>query len=152
MQKITPHMMMPGGFVIRSRGIIVHQGRLLVLVHSGDTSFAALPGGRLEPGEGIKECMMRELVEELGVTAEVGRLLFVHTFMDGDLQSIEFFFEIKNSADFVGFEDRTRSHAHEIASAHWVAPTDEIRILPEAFAVHFKNGTLMGDEPRFIQG
>jgi 8-oxo-dGTP diphosphatase len=143
---------MSGSFVIRCRGIVVNDGRLLVVVHPHDTSFAALPGGKLEPGEGIKECMTRELNEELGVEADIGRLLFVNRFMDREAQSVEFFFEIKNSADFVGWEKRARSHADELVSVRWVAPTDEVRILPEAFAVHFRDGTLVGEEPRFISG
>lgn len=33
------------------------------------------PGGKLEPGEELEDCLRRELVEEMGVQIEVGRPL-----------------------------------------------------------------------------
>ena len=37
-------------FIIRSRAVIIHEGKLLVVRHAHDTSFAALPGGHFEWG------------------------------------------------------------------------------------------------------
>jgi 8-oxo-dGTP diphosphatase len=33
------------------------------------------PGGKVEPGEGLEECLRRELVEEMGIRIAVGRPL-----------------------------------------------------------------------------
>lgn len=33
------------------------------------------PGGKVEPGEGVEECLRRELVEEMGIRIAVGRPL-----------------------------------------------------------------------------
>jgi 8-oxo-dGTP diphosphatase len=33
------------------------------------------PGGKVEPGEGLEECLRRELVEEMGIQIAVGRAL-----------------------------------------------------------------------------
>jgi mutator protein MutT len=33
------------------------------------------PGGKIEPGESLEECLCREIVEELGVSIEVSRSL-----------------------------------------------------------------------------
>ena len=40
------------------------------------------PGGKVEPGETITECIQREIQEELGIEIEVGKLLIVvdHTY------------------------------------------------------------------------
>ena len=88
-------------FIIRCRAIIIHEGKLLVVKHTPESAFYALPGGHLEWGEDIKECMSRELEEELGVRGEIGRLFYVNTFIDEGVQSVEFFFEIKNAKDYV---------------------------------------------------
>ena len=44
-------------FIIRCRGVILHEGKLLVVKHSEDLDYYALPGGHLEFGEDIKECL-----------------------------------------------------------------------------------------------
>ncbi len=140
-------------FVIRCRGIILHNNKLLVVRHPHDVSYAALPGGRLEWGEDIKDCIHREIVEELGVEPIVGRLLYVHNFVDGkDIHSIEFFFEITNRGDYKECGKRVRSHAHELAEICWVSPTDNIRILPEKLAEDFKGGKIIFDKVRYIRG
>lgn len=83
-------------FVIRCRAIILHNRKLLAVRYVEDSSFAALPGGRLEFGEDIKECMDRKIIEELGVKPDIGRLLYVYTFMSSEnIQSVEFFRGIK---------------------------------------------------------
>ena len=40
-----------------------------------DAGLWGYPGGRVEPGEGIGACAVRELAEETGVAAEAGALL-----------------------------------------------------------------------------
>ena len=138
-------------FVIRCRGIILHNNKLLTVKHPGDTSYAALPGGHLEWEEGIKDCIRREIVEELGVEPTIGRLLYINNFIDGEsTHSVEFFFEITNGGDYVGCEKLVRSHAHELAGIYWVGPTDTTRILPERIEQDLKNGTILSGEVRYI--
>ena len=74
--------------VVRCRGIILHDGKLLVVRHKGNADYAALPGGRLEWGEDVVECIRREIVEELGVEPVIGRLLYINNYSEEGQQSV----------------------------------------------------------------
>ncbi len=137
--------------VIRVRGIILFEDKLLVVKHPNDTSFGVLPGGHLEWGEDIRECLVREIIEELGIKPEIGRLFYVNNFIDGDsIQSIEFFFEITNANTFVDISNISWTHAHEVAEIIWAKPTDTISILPKKLGEDFKKGEMVSDQVRFI--
>jgi ADP-ribose pyrophosphatase YjhB (NUDIX family) len=110
----------------------------------------ALPGGHLEWGENIKECLEREIVEELGVKPEIGRLLYVNNFVEDDTQSIEFFFEVINSDKYINLENLERTHAHELTEIYWVKPADDMKILPQKFNEDFKLGKIISNEVRYI--
>jgi ADP-ribose pyrophosphatase YjhB (NUDIX family) len=138
---------------VRSRAIIIHDKKLLVVDHGHAEPFFALPGGHLDPGEDPLTCIRREIEEELGVAPIVGRLLFVYSFFDREgVQSIEFLFEVVNASDFVSFEKHARSHAHEIHGARWISQEDTVHLLPEQILSEFQQDTIVSDKVRFITG
>jgi ADP-ribose pyrophosphatase YjhB (NUDIX family) len=57
-----------------ARAVIRRNDRVLVVQADGQP-HTFLPGGHVEDGEGLEECLRRELREELGVAAEVGQYL-----------------------------------------------------------------------------
>ncbi len=62
-------------FQMRVAGLAFRDGH--VLVHrAAHEKFWTFPGGRAEMGERSEETLAREMVEELGVEAKVGRLLW----------------------------------------------------------------------------
>ena len=65
--------------VIPCVGAVVtdEQGRLLMIKrgHEPGAGLWSIPGGRIEPGETDAEALVREMLEETGLTVEVGRLL-----------------------------------------------------------------------------
>jgi ADP-ribose pyrophosphatase YjhB (NUDIX family) len=137
-------------FVIRTRGIIVHEGKLLGVKHPHDTSYCALPGGHLEWGEDIKECLRREMVEELGIVPEIGRLLYINNFVGDANQSIEFFFEITNSQDYLNIGQLKTTHAYEIAEVCWLEPSGTTPIRPGKLWEDFKKGEVLSNITRYI--
>lgn len=62
-------------FQMRVAGLAFRDGHLLVHRATHET-FWTLPGGRAEMGETSEATLVREMQEELGVTASIGRLLW----------------------------------------------------------------------------
>lgn len=57
-------------FIIRVYGLLIHEGRILLAdeIIRG-RRITKFPGGGLEYGEGTRDCLIREIREELGVEA-----------------------------------------------------------------------------------
>ena len=64
---------------IRTRVIVLHQGRVLLIPPGSSAPEAAwsLPGGSLKPDESLAECARREVLEETGISVRVGRIAFL---------------------------------------------------------------------------
>src|SRR6266700_4078271 len=65
---------------VRITGVLVEEGSILLCqqaVTESSTRAWSLPGGSLEFGESIEECLIREMKEETGLLVKVERLLYV---------------------------------------------------------------------------
>jgi mutator protein MutT len=61
---------MPSATVVTA-AVIFKEGKILIARrHNGDWEF---PGGKLEPGETLEECLVREVLEELGLHIDIIR-------------------------------------------------------------------------------
>jgi len=134
---------------IKTRGIIINENKILIVKHLKSQNIA-LPGGRLEEGEGILDCLKREMTEELGVVPEVGNILYVNRFTNGEDQYFEFLFHIKNPKDYLDLEKKERTHAFELESLSWISPEDKINFLPERLSDDFKNNKIDFNKTVFI--
>ena len=120
---------------IAVRGLIVADGKLLLVKHKG-RPYYALPGGKLDDNESMKAALVRELEEELGVTAKVGELRFINEFFyEGGSYSLEFFYEVSNGNDFLA--ELGGSHTEvELEEIVWKESIAEGELLPDFLRAH----------------
>lgn len=122
---------------INVRAIIWHQGKLFAVKHKskngGEAAYWCLPGGGLDPLESLEEGVIREMVEETGITPRVGRLLFGQQFKSnraGRDEELEFFFHVTNAEDYLNIDLSNTSHGTaELARCDFIDSTKE-NILP----------------------
>lgn len=140
--------------IIKCRGIIVNDEKLLVAKHHKNDMYYAFLGGKLELPESPIECVEREIFEELGVKPEIGKLLYVNNYSDNeekkDTNFFEFFFEIKNGADYLNIEKLNGTHRNELLDILWVGKEENLNILPKKVFQDFKDDTLLFGEVQFI--
>jgi len=71
----------PRGFNIRVYGIVEDDGKVLLIRERFQGKLVnKFPGGGLEYGEGIHDCLVREFREELGVKVLDTQLLYINEF------------------------------------------------------------------------
>lgn len=116
------------------RGIVADEnGHVFAVKHrdrdtGGESEYWATLGGGLDVGESLVDGLARECEEELGIKAEIGRLLFMQQFVfthrnGKQSEKMEFFFHITNTADFQNDIDlSSTSHGHELARVAFIDP------------------------------
>lgn len=117
---------------INVRGLVWRDGKILAVKHRNDdgseSPYWALPGGGLDPMEDLRSGVKRELMEETGVSATVGNLLYVQQFRserDNFEEELEFFFHVEDSPAFSSVQLESTSHgAAEIAQIKFVNPKE----------------------------
>lgn len=115
---------------INVRAIIYQQDKLLAVKHfesNGEASpHYAVAGGGVDPHESLIDGLRREMIEELGVTPVIGKLLFIQQFnsgREGFQEELEFFFAIDNPEDFDHLDLTSTSHGNiELAVCEYVDP------------------------------
>lgn len=83
---------------VRVCGICVQDDKILLINHSGmneSGEFWSSPGGGLQFGETIEDCLKREFLEETKTIISVGEFLKINEFVKPPLHAIELFYEVK---------------------------------------------------------
>jgi len=120
----------PQKFTIRVYGIWVHEGRVLVSEerHKG-MQMNKFPGGGLEPGEGTRDCLIREFSEETGIDIEVGEHFyttdfFVSSAFDPSVQVISIYYRVFAREVLIPKRNTLNSDRSEDEIFRWIDPCE----------------------------
>jgi ADP-ribose pyrophosphatase YjhB (NUDIX family) len=119
--------------VVPSVTAVVEDDGKILLIHKTDNDLWALPGGGHDPGESIRDTVVREVREETGydvdVTGIVGTYTNPHHVMAYDDGEVRQQFSICFSAHLLGGHAATSS---ESKAVEWVQPSaiDELPMHP----------------------
>jgi len=82
---------------VRACGLCVVDDKLLLVNHQHleEGNWWAPPGGGIEFGESVEQCLMREFQEETGLKVGLKDFLFATEFISPPLHAIEFFFRVE---------------------------------------------------------
>lgn len=90
--------------------------------------FTKFPGGGLEEGEGIKDCIKREFLEELSLKVEVAELFYLTDFyqqsaFNSDDQIISIYYKVLcNDSDKINTSERPFDFVGDAIESHrWIS-------------------------------
>jgi 8-oxo-dGTP diphosphatase len=95
---LTVHRIYGNQVRIRVCGVCIQEEKILLINHIGireNSDFWCPPGGGLQFGETIEECLKREFREETNTEISVGKFLTINEFINSPLHAIELFYEVK---------------------------------------------------------
>ena len=97
---------------IKVRWVIILENKIFLL-REINKHFYYLPWWTLEKWESIKNCLKRELFEELWVKAEIWDLISMREFKNNDEIMLDYWFKINNPLDFINIDKNNTSHSFE---------------------------------------
>ena len=138
---------------VRVGGLLVREGTLLLAAHRGlladGATFWSPPGGGWLVGESLREALRREFQEETGLTVQVGRLLHLHEFREGELQALEMFFEVVladlTAQPRLGHDPEHAADQQLLTELAWLSPR-QLLALPSARVHPVLRGLLSVDD------
>lgn len=82
---------------VRACGLCWQEGRLLMVNHTAVTTgnFWAPPGGGVEFGQSIEDCLKKEFLDETGLVIRPGEFLFGCEYIAQPLHAIELFYTVQ---------------------------------------------------------
>jgi 8-oxo-dGTP diphosphatase len=104
-------------------GIIMRDSRILICQRKRGGSFPLkweFPGGKVEPGEDLRAALVRELAEELGIRATIGREIWRTTYQyPGKPEPILVVFNLADAGTQIPKMD-----PESFEQIAWVAPSE----------------------------
>ena len=115
---------------IVTAAIILNESRVLIGRRKTNQALGGyweFPGGKVENGESLVDCLKRELQEELGVNAKVSEDIFMlvdHTYDGGEIQLIAMLADIGDQQPVGTVHDFLAWAPIEELSSYKLAPAD----------------------------
>ena len=115
---------------VRVCGVCVQDGKILLINHAGlneSNEFWSPPGGGLQFGEAIDECLKREFLEETNTVISVGKFLKIREFIQLPLHAIELYYEVKIESGNIetGFDPEMEEQI--IKDIQWISLEEILR-------------------------
>ncbi|WP_166242495.1 NUDIX domain-containing protein [Paenibacillus turpanensis] len=136
-----------------AKAVIIQDNRLLLTVNQGQQGqYYLFPGGGQEPGETLREAVVRECMEEIGQEVEPGELLCVREYIgknhqfaqwDSEIHQVEFYFVCRLKADPSEVELRNGAVPDPAQiGVEWVEleRLNEIELYPKTLGTSFQRG------------
>ncbi len=100
--------------------IVYHDAaQKVLLTQRTDNGRWCLPGGRLDPGESVEECCVREVLEETGLIVEVRKMVGVYSnphmlveYADNSVQILGLCFEVVVTGGVLRLSDETTAYGY----------------------------------------
>lgn len=124
-----------------SRAVVFDAENNVALLHATNKSYHKLPGGGIEKGEDVQAALRRELLEEIGCTAEnIRELGIIEEYRnDFKLHQISYCF----IADLIGEKGETKLEPDEIADGfqpEWMSLETAIKTLESEVGIEHYEG------------
>ncbi len=104
-------------------GVVVDRHGRLLVVHRPRYDDWSFPKGKLDPGETLEDCALREVLEETGCECRLGDPLTAIRYVDhkGRAKEVHYWLMAPDSTDFVPND--------EVDEVRWLLPADVIPLL-----------------------
>ena len=124
------------------RGILTKSKEIFLCQHK-NKEYWCLPGGHLEKGETLKECLVREFKEEFNVNIIVGDMLYIREMLNDYDQRIEFYFLVECTEELINKIDNELKICNEIQDTSFFSykliKRQKLNIKPDILSLIFKN-------------
>lgn len=128
-------------FSVSAAAVAVRDDGKVLAIQRRDNRHWEPPGGVVEPGETIVDCLVREVREETGLTVEPGALTGVYQNLNRDVVALVF------RCVVTGGLERTSDESVRVS---WLAVSEVPKLMAEAYAVRILDG-LATSEPAHVR-